>query len=629
MPAPGQPFACFLREFEFPRKQLYIQGMSIDWKLLFHQLFALEIKKEYVLDAPESEREDIYTRLLNACVHYTPASFNDVVAQAMAATSPEHADEIRQGVYEHPIGRALIHDFDLGRCINAETRELAGVDEYLSSIENCCGRAIDAEENFFASVEGKNVATAFAFDGASNEQQVALVMVPGYAAHTIAHAIFEEIVADANEVWGRPATRPLLKADGIDLEFEDHATFYARGVGERPAFDILRPAGTELGNTTGRNEETTEKIAEWITSLPKKYSQSKFIFLGYSKGAPIVLDLANRHPGLSKRTLGYVTHAGVLQGAHAARAFLEQADKVLRDVPMGDFVARLREEDPAQLAQVISPLFSQLDLSWLSVPRIRELFETLGIDISEYERQSERFLGGREVRELLDGARDLAPKERIRWSLVHLNDDSFADKTYVFNLSGLAQVRDFVRPVELSRGGEIGPSLLAPTFNRDGEIAWDKLSIDAIVLYFTSLAGFKNSPGGLFDAQVDLSSSKTMLLDTRPLDATLTTGELDALWSDTQVREQVEKGGVTSREAFATTPRSELVPMAQRKNIDAIDLGEFRGHHWSLFVQALRPPASVSETHAVWNFPRKAYIRALLQVLALRNLIDANEGGAR
>ena len=42
--------------------------MSLDWKQLFHQLFALEIRKEFVLSAPVDEQEDTYTRLLNAYV---------------------------------------------------------------------------------------------------------------------------------------------------------------------------------------------------------------------------------------------------------------------------------------------------------------------------------------------------------------------------------------------------------------------------------------------------------------------------------------------------------------------------------------------------------------------------------
>jgi hypothetical protein len=52
-----------------------------------------------------------------------------------------------------------------------------------------------------------------------------------------------------------------------------------------------------------------------------------------------------------------------------------------------------------------------------------------------------------------------------------------------------------------------------------------------------------------------------------------------------------------------------------------VDLGEFKGHHWNPFVQALRPPPELSKVHAVWDFPRKAFMRALIQVLAFHNLV--------
>lgn len=597
--------------------------MAIDWKLLFHQLFALEIRKEFVLAAPEGERDDVYTRLLNAFVQYSPRSFGELIEETMAAGSPEEAYEIRSRFYEHPVNRALIRDLDFSRSIDGDHRVIPEISTYLATIERHQGRAISSEENFFASEEGKNVARAFAFDGDSNDQSVALVMIPGYAAHTIPYAIFEEFVADANTYYGRPAERPLLEADGIDLTFEDAKTFYGRGEPGRPVFDVLHPAGLELGNTTGHNLETTDLIADWVRDLPERYAETKLIFLGYSKGAPIVLDIVHRHPDLAGRTLGFVTHAGALQGAHAARLFLEQAESVLREVSMADFVARLREEDPVKLAAVISPIFSQLDMSWLSLPRIREVFESLGVDTSDYERQAERLLGGREVREILDGVRDLSPQERARWSLVHLRDQKFPEPTYIFNLSALADVRDFVRPVDPTRGGAVGPSLVAPTFDDEGKIDWEHLSIDALVLYFTSLAGFRAAPGGLFDTQVDLASSKTMLLDTRPLCESLRPSEIDALWEDEDVRSFITEHRNHDRQSFANTPRSQLIPVAERANIDAIDLGEFRGHHWSLFKQALRPPQELSETHALWRFPRKAYMRALAQVLALRNLVDA------
>ncbi len=601
--------------------------MSIDWKLLFHQLFALEIKKEFVLRAPEGEREAIYSRLLNAFVHYSPEAFGAVIERTSKAESAEEAHRIRESFYKHPVGRALIHELDLERCVGAKERENTSVREFLAVIHEHRGRAISDSENFLASPEGENAARAFGRAASGREQKVALVMVPGYAAHTIAHAIFEEIVGDANAHWGRPRKRPLLSADGIDLEFESATDFYERGAETIGPFDILHPAGIELGNTIGLNAETTDRIAIWIRELPKKYAEHKFVFLGYSKGAPIVLDLERRHPELASRILGYVTHAGVMQGAHVARAILEQADSVLRDVPLSDFVDTLRNGEPGELGAALSPLFAQLDMRWLSAPRVRELLESLDVDVSRFERQSERILGGRELRELLDGGRDLAPLARTRWNLLHLNNKSFRRPTYLFNLSAVADVRDFVRPVLPEKGGAIGPSLIAPRFTVDGQIDWETFSIDAMVLYFTSYAGFKNSPGGLYDAQVDLAGSKTMHLDSRPLSESLTSEELDTLWEDEEVRAAMRESEVPSREAFASTPRSQLVASDARDNLDAIDLGEFRGHHWSLFVQALRPPEDVTSKHASWPFPRKAYMRALLQLLALRNLVDVGEQG--
>ena len=596
--------------------------MAIDWKLLFHQLFALEIKKEFVLTAEIDEQEDIYDRLLNAFVHYSPNSFNDLIDAAMMAENSEHAHQSRVDFYEHPISRALIRDIDFARSVGSEFRDLGPVEGFLSIIECNQGRPIARHENFFSSPEGQNIAAAFALDGAKNEQQVALIMVPGYAAHTIQFAIFDEIVADANAFHGRPNERPLLSADGIDLEFEDHETFYSRGCKDHVGFDILHPAGTELGNTTGHNHETTDLICEWVDQLPAKYGETKLIFLGYSKGAPIVLDIVHRHPELSERILGYVTHAGVMQGSHAARLFLEQAETILREVPMSEFVERLRAEDPESLARVLFPLFSQLDLSWLSVPRIRDVFDILGYDTSEYARQADRLLGGREVRELLEGAFDLTPLELVRWSLQYLDNDTFIDAAYIFNLSAVTDIGDFVRPVDLERGGVTGPSLIAPTFNDAGDLDWEHLSLDALVLYFTSVGGFKNAPGGLYDTQVDLANTKTLHLDRRALSASLSSEEIEELWNDRDLRTVMEKNEIDSKARFADTPRSELIRPEHRSHIDAIDLGEFRGHHWSLFKQALRPPPELSEKHAVWDFPRKAYMRALLQVLALRNLVE-------
>ena len=595
-------------------------GRSIDWKLLFNQLFALEIKKEHLLPAGPQGSVNSLDELLEAYTQYNPASFNEALDAISGKETSEAAYEARKAFYEDPRHREVISQLNLASCVGTELFAIPKIRSFLNLITRNKDRPIAPEENFFESPEGRNVVQAFRADGANDEQEVALVFVPGYASHTIKYCIFEEIVKDANRYYGRPVERPLLREDGIDLEFEDHATYYARKNRKRHSFDILHPAGEELGNTTGFNAESTDLLYDWIQRLPESYARKKLIFLGYSKGAPIVLDLVHRHPDLAPRILGYVTYAGVIQGTHIARQFLEQAEDILRDVPIGEFIERLRES-PASLGRVLSPLFADLDLSWLSLPRIRAVFDVLSYDIAPLEEQVDRVLGGREIHELLDGAQDLSPFERVRWILKHLNNETFTHPTFVFNLSALTDVKDFVRPCGLRRLSAAG-SLLTPALTNEGTLDWKQLSLDALFLYVTSLDGFRTAPGGLFDTQVDLANTKMPQLDRRPLSASLTAEETAMLWDDQELRPLLQRNGVRSLKALANTPRRRLVSAERWSNIDAIDLGEFKGHHWSLFVQALRPPRELSTEHAVWDFPRKAFMRAVLQVMALYNLLQ-------
>jgi len=144
----------------------------------------------------------------------------------------------------------------------------------------------------------------------------------------------------------------------------------------------------------------------------------------------------------------------------------------------------------------------------------------------------------------------------------------------------------------------------------------------------TSIEGFKSAPGGLFDAQVELANTKTPILDRRPLADSLTEEDLAELWVDERLQDLWAQCGIESLEQLGQVPRRRLFPSEGRENIDAIDLGEFRGHHWSPFIQALRPPPELSSEHASWDFPRAAYMRALLQLLAFQNLLRHAQPGS-
>lgn len=598
------------------------RGRPVDWKLLFNQLFALELRKEHVLPVSPRAPEELFDRLLRAYTQYAPGTFNDAIDAITSVESSDEAYEARLAFYENPANRKLIAAADFSASVGEDLREIPAVARFLGEIERHRDRPIEAGEHFLDSPEGRSLVRAFRVDGGVNDQEVALVLVPGFAGHTIKFNLFEEMVSDINETYGRPAERPMLREEGLDLEPEGHTVFYGRHNRRRNHFDILQPVGSELGNTTGSNDEMVELIGQWIDTLPARYERKKLILMGYSKGAPIVLELVRRRPELASRVLGYVTFLGVVQGTNIARGALEQAESLLRDVPVGTFIDQLRGEKRAQLATVLSPLFSDVDLSWLSLPRIRAVFDVLGQDIAPIERQIDRALVGRELREVLDGARDLSPLARTRWNLAHLDDDTFREPVWVMSLSALTDVRDFVRPPGLGPEGPAVQSLLAPALTPSGDLDWRQLSLDALFLYLTSIDGFKTAPGGLFDTQVDLGATKLPLIDRRPLSASLTTAELEALWADEALRALLRRNGVRLLEELANRPRCDLIPPERCSNLDAIDLGEFKGHHWSTFAQALRPPPELSREHAVWEFPRKAFMRALLQVLAFRNLIE-------
>ena len=222
---------------------------GVDWKLALHQLFASEIRKEH-LPAALAEQEGALDRLLAAYTHYTPLRFNDVIDRVAAVTSSAEACRERRAIFDSPDQREAIAALEVARFVGSGLLRLPAVRSFVERIDGCRGRCIDAADSFFESPEGQAVADAFRVNRGGDDQEVALVLVPGYAEHTIKYQIFEETVVDANRFHGRPPYRPLLREDGIDLEFEPHVTFYERTTRHSP-LDILHPLGAERGKVLG------------------------------------------------------------------------------------------------------------------------------------------------------------------------------------------------------------------------------------------------------------------------------------------------------------------------------------------------------------------------------------------
>lgn len=587
---------------------------QVNWKLFFNQVFAAEIRREMrAQNAPQSAIRDAVKEYTG----YTPLSFSETIQKVTSVKTSAEAYQIRQQIYDDNANYESINRLDFSSSVPAAYRNLPEVRLLLQEINNHKDRIPSANENFFVSPEGQALMRAMSVS-ASGTQEVAFILVPGYAAHVIKFGIFPEIVAQANRLHQRPDERPLLdEGSGFDLRYENYKEFYARGTSGQYPFDILSPAGMEMGNTVGKNAETADLIAKWIAGLPAPFRQRKLILLGYSKGAPIVLELLQRHPELKSRVIGVVTYGGVVQGTHVARMGKEVIEGVLGAHTIGEVIDKVRPRGTSETLRGLLPFLAPFDLSFTQTNNLKKVLDVYGVSADDLDEKIDRILDGREVRELLDGIVDMSPYTRALWNLRYLDSNLVQPETFFMNLSAVTNIADFASNRITMTQRDRPHSLIAPILNPDGKINWPGFSLDAWFLYLSSIEGFKMAPGGLYDTQVDLQHTKSPWLDASPLSLSLTDQEISAIWAQSDVRRKLTANGIDTIEKLKTTPRNRLLKNETIKHLRSIDLGEFKGHHWSLFHQAFRPSKEQSETFAIWEFPRGPFIKALMYTMAL------------
>jgi len=583
---------------------------QVDWKLLFNQLFALEIKKE--------TSDHAYAARLREHTAWTPLTFGEVINEVLQADTSTQAYNIRRRIYDDAENYETIARLDFDQAIPGSVQTIPRLTQYLNTLYQNAPQPIDSDDNFFQSAAGQAMMQAMAWvPGQAQTRPVSLVILPGYAGHLIKVPIFEDITHDANRFYGRPDERPIIAESEIAFEVEDEATFYGSPARLPAEFDIIAPAGlAELGNTAGSNLESTELLANWLLNLPSHYQNHDFILFGYSKGAPVILDLLRAQPALKHRIKGLVTYGGVIQGTNVANSGLDGVDDFLGNESLADFVERQKARTTDEILDLISPLFERLPFAPYRLSVLTEVFDIFDVDIRNIEAIIDELLDRRELPELRDGMVDLAPIERVRQNLLYLNNTYYAPGTFIFNLSAITDIATFSAPKGIS---------MAPTLDDNGDLVWKDFSLDAVFLYLSSLEGFKQAPGGLYDTQVELGNTKVPLIDERPYSDSLSDADIVKLWDMPDVHALLQDNGITSVQQLADMPRNQLIYEEQTDHIHAVDLGEIKGHHWSIMRQAFRAPDSITQDYASWPFPRKAYMRALLQMMAIYHIIQEHE----
>jgi hypothetical protein len=195
-----------------------------------------------------------------------------------------------------------------------------------------------------------------------------------------------------------------------------------------------------------------------------------------------------------------------------------------------------------------------------------------------------------------------------------MNDQKIQSKTTIFNLSAIANVKDFLLPQPITNPNQpLSIPTIVPQLTPKG-IDERKFSRDDGFLYATSLSGFRESPAGLFDAQVAWMDTKSMILDQRPLSATFKPNVIQEL------QRQLASQGVRLPNGFENVPRNRLLAAVsnnQMKNMNFVDLGEMRGTHWDLAFEEVYKPKTPSPTDYRHTFPRLALQESVLELLAI------------
>lgn len=570
-----------------PFSALKAEEEGVQWKRLYHQLFVWNILEE---GSVRELNEDQINHWIQKSIYYSPEPTSDIYYQIVNSEMSRDAFRAREKL----LGDFSVFEENFLQPPEDTKAKNFGIDKKAEEFFKLLvsPNSLFKDVDYFQSTVGKAVL--------EHMKDYLFVVVPGFGSHTMQEFSYAYLVEAANSHYGRPLRRPREK-QGNEVIYEDPKTYY--GKVSEVGFDVVHPMGSELGNSMGDNENIANFLAEWIRSLPEAYKDKKLILFGYSKGAPIAHHVVQQHEDIRNRTRMIITVAGVTQGTSIAQSGLEKIEKLLENkgADANSIIGQLSMAGPLVLEKILPLLLHPRQ----SAPFILE----------EQVEDWKRFFEVKNMAEVLDGARSMTPYERVKWNMRHVNKENFSNIA-VFNLSVLTNIKDLLLPGPIS--SELGPELptqIMPNIDPENptNLDWKNFSIDNLFLYSTSIAGFEESAGGLFDTQVGWMDTKSMAIDFRPLSDSLSEEEIKKL--ETELAYTVD----------ASIPRKELIK-EQTEGLDFIDLGELRGTHWDLaFRQVYKPDERISEEHYVHTFPRSSFLNALLETLTLYKIMNEDK----
>ncbi len=592
------------------------------WKKVFSQIFAKNIKRELSINGKERDPLPLTYQSL----YYNPEDFPTLFSKIGESESTIQAFESRERLLSKPkrFRYLLRHSIPSFKFNRGARNLIKSYNRYYKRDSNQIN-----SQNFFENPLGQRLMHEL--------KDTLFIVLSGFGSHLIDEAPFQSVLQEINRYYGRNlpnGSRPIYYPLPAENRFQPHELFY--NVDQKQIkMDIVYPMGSEWGDTLGPHDMNAEKLNKWISSLPEIYKEKEIVFIGYSKGLTVALELLKKDLDLQKRTRAVFSLSGPQQGSLSLQLILkdlmkvtstssnEDLYKLLTDQNLKTFLADLKINYESKNQNEYHKL-----LEVLYKIEMGHLPETLFDKVSSF--LSEDSLS------IFKGAIEQSPTYRAKWNLENLNDSVFKFPLTIFSTSFITNVKDFFHKFDSSSNtykfnNEIVPKIQPDLFkkvniewssydfgndlvkNINQFVDWKRFSMDSFLLHLTSLAAFERSPYGMMDTQVTWPDSKSFFLDPRPLKAQFTENEISRIYDKLNLN-----WDKPHFDEFNNAPRNKLIPEEFRKNLKFIDLGEVRGSHWSIpFTQAIRIPNSHPTLSFKNQFPRKEFLLSIIQTYAL------------
>lgn len=576
---------------------------QINWRDLFYEL-------NYINQLRMSKNQDEFKNRVYNSTYYTPEGFN-AAYKKIISTSQTTKEIFQKREETLGINESYIHKMSSFSQLNQSKKLVAS--ELIQNILNTSNSSkLNEENNYFKTPVGQSATSVL--------KDYVIVVVPGFGSHSIKDYTWPEILRHANAFYGRPEVRP-IETIGQKNTFQTMEEFYGKNT--NVGFDVIHPMGTELGFSTGSDVDSGSALANWLVRLKKlpAYKDKRFILIGYSKGTPISLNAFTNHPQISSSIAAIFTMAGVVQGSIPANSFIKNAYKISGPISKTALINKLESEYKKVATQMTniknwaSKLLTTSDSNKRYLASINDMSKVLfGMGLIRLDNNTDEIMIADNPK-TIEGINDLSNYESIQWNLKNYNNQKFKNKISIFNISMLTNVKDFMRPNPFLQN-TLTPPLIVPQFANQNILDYRYFSKDSVFLYLTSISGFEESVGGMFDTQVAWLDTKSMALDERPLTHSLDKEQLDML------NNRLKTEGIILPSNFASLPRRNLLNyLAVQKNgltnINFLDLGEFRGTHWDIAFEQVYKPINPYQEYYKHQFPRRALQASVIELLAI------------